>query len=36
MVNEVEAESLYNPVTLEELKSMLSNFKKEKSPGPDG
>jgi hypothetical protein len=36
MVDEEEAESLFKPVTLEELKSVLENFKKERSPGPDG
>ena len=36
MVNEEEAESLFKPVTLEEIKSVLENFKKEKSLGPDG
>ena len=36
MVDEEEAETLYKPVTLEELKSVLASFKKEKSLGPDG
>jgi hypothetical protein len=36
MVDEEEAETLYKPVTLEELKTVLAIFKKEKSPGPDG
>jgi hypothetical protein len=36
MVNEDEAETLFKPVTLEEIKSVLENFKKERSPGPDG
>jgi hypothetical protein len=36
MVTEDEAELLFKPVTLEELKSTLENFKKERSPGPDG
>jgi hypothetical protein len=36
MLNEDEARDLYKPVTLMELKSILTLFKKEKSPGPDG
>jgi hypothetical protein len=36
MVNEEDSRSLYRPVTIEELKSVLFHFKKEKSPGPDG
>jgi hypothetical protein len=36
MVSEDEAETLFKPVTLEEIKSALENFKKERSPGPDG
>jgi hypothetical protein len=36
MVGEQEAISLYKPVTLEELKSILQIFKKDKSSGPDG
>jgi hypothetical protein len=36
MVTEDEADSLFNPVTLEEIKSVLEKFKKDRSPGPDG
>jgi exonuclease III len=36
MVNDDESCSLYNPVTMEELKVVLFHFKKDKSPGPDG
>jgi hypothetical protein len=36
MLNEEEADSLFIPVTLEEVKAVLFAFKKEKSPGPDG
>jgi hypothetical protein len=36
LVNDEETSSLYRPVTLEELKVVLSLFKKDKSPGPDG
>jgi hypothetical protein len=36
MVNDEESSILYKPVTLEELKQVLFNFKKDKSPGPDG
>jgi DNA-directed RNA polymerase subunit F len=36
MVGEEEAISLFKPVTLKELKSILENFKKEKSSGPNG
>jgi hypothetical protein len=36
MVNEEEAELLYQPVSLEELKLVLEKFKKERSLGPDG
>jgi hypothetical protein len=36
LINEEEASDLYKPVTLEELKMVLSLFKKDKSPGPDG
>jgi hypothetical protein len=35
-VNEEEANALVSPVTLEELQGVLGQFKKEKSPGPDG
>jgi hypothetical protein len=35
MVSEEEAVTLYNPVTMEELKSILFHCKKEKSLGPD-
>jgi hypothetical protein len=36
MVIETEAENLYNPVGLEELRKVLKSFKVDKSPGPDG
>jgi hypothetical protein len=36
MMTEEEANYLYQPVTLEEVKEVLLLFKKEKSPGPDG
>jgi hypothetical protein len=36
MVNVEEARSLHDPVNLEEIKAVLSLFKKDKSPGPDG
>jgi hypothetical protein len=36
MVNDDEASSLYDPVNLEEIKDVLTLFKKDKSPGPDG
>jgi hypothetical protein len=36
MVSDEDVGSLFNPVTLEELKDVLLHFKKEKSPGPDG
>jgi hypothetical protein len=36
MVTEEISEELFNPVTKEELISVLQNFKKDKSPGPDG
>lgn len=36
MVNEEEVESLFKPVTLEEIKSVFENFKKERSMGSDG
>jgi hypothetical protein len=36
MVNDEEASSLYDPVTLEEIKDVLTLFKRDKSPGPDG
>ena len=36
MVNEDEAKMLFKPVTSEEIKYVLENFKKERSPGPDG
>jgi hypothetical protein len=36
MLDEDESRDLYKPVTILELKSILTVFKKEKSPGPDG
>jgi hypothetical protein len=36
LVNVEEARSLHGPVNLGELKEVLSLFKKDKSPGPDG
>jgi hypothetical protein len=36
MVNDEESSSLYRPVTMEELKTVLSLFKKDKIPGHDG
>jgi hypothetical protein len=36
MITEAEAEGLYSPVSLEELRDILKNFKIDKSPGPDG
>jgi hypothetical protein len=36
LVSGEEAESLYKPVTLEEIKDILLLFKAERSPGPDG
>jgi hypothetical protein len=36
MLNDTEAEALYKPVEKEELKKVLSNFKVDKSLGPDG
>jgi len=36
MVDVEESRALYSPVTIEELKSVLFHFKKEKGPGPDG
>jgi len=36
MLSAVEADDLFKPVTLSELKTTLSLLKKEKSPGPDG
>jgi hypothetical protein len=36
MIDDEEARLLFRPVTMEELKSVLFHFKKEKSPGPDG
>jgi hypothetical protein len=36
MVTAEEAASLYAPVTLTEIKSILQKLKKERSPGPDG
>jgi hypothetical protein len=36
MISEDEARDLYMPVSLKELKLVLSLFKKDKSPGPDG
>jgi hypothetical protein len=35
MLNVDESCTLFNPVTLEELKAVLFHFKKDKSPGPD-
>jgi hypothetical protein len=35
-VNEVEAEALYSLILLGELKEVLSMFKLDKSPGPNG
>jgi hypothetical protein len=35
-ISEDEARDLYLPVTKMELKSVLSQFKRDKSPGPDG
>jgi hypothetical protein len=36
LVSGDEAEALFKPVTLAELKDILSHFKTERSPGPDG
>jgi hypothetical protein len=36
MLNNLEAEALYKPVDLKELQKVLSKFKVDKSPGPDG
>ena len=36
MVTEEEADSLFSPVTLEEIKSVLVKFNRDQSPGPDG
>jgi hypothetical protein len=36
MVTEDEVNSLFNPITLEEIKSVLENFNKDRSPGPNG
>jgi len=36
MVTEEEAVDLYKPVTLLELKGILDQFKKKRSPGPNG
>jgi len=36
LVSAVEAEDLYKPVNLVELKDILLHFKTERSPGPDG
>lgn len=36
LVAEDEAEALYKPVTLAEIKDILSHFKTERSPGPEG
>ena len=36
LVPELEAPDLYRPVTLQELKLILSQCKQERSPGPDG
>jgi hypothetical protein len=36
MVSGEEAEALYKPVTLDEIKDILLHFKAERSPGPDG
>jgi hypothetical protein len=35
-VSDIEAAELYKPVTLAEIKHILTNFKTERSPGPDG
>ena len=36
MIDEENSHELYRTVAIEELKSVLFHFKKEKSPGPDG
>jgi hypothetical protein len=36
LVSGAEAEDLFKPVTLAEIKDILSHFKTERSPGPDG
>jgi hypothetical protein len=36
MFTEAEAESLYASIELDELKKVISKFKTDKSPGPDG
>jgi hypothetical protein len=36
MITEAEAEVLYAPIQLEELRDILKKFKIDKSPGPDG
>jgi hypothetical protein len=36
MVTEIEAENLFRPVVLEEIRKVLKSFKVDKSPGPDG
>jgi len=36
MVTEEEVDSLFNHVTLEEIKSVLVKFNKDRSPGPNG
>jgi hypothetical protein len=36
VVFDEETNNLYAPVTLDEVKDVLSLFKRDKSPGPDG
>jgi hypothetical protein len=36
LVTEAEVEALFIPINLGELKEVLSSFKVDKSPGPDG
>jgi hypothetical protein len=36
LISEVEARDLMVPITVAELKSILTLFKRDKSPGPDG
>jgi hypothetical protein len=35
-INEAEEKILFEPVTLDEIKEILTKFQKDKSPGPDG